>query len=96
MGYNIVGVLPMTTGEKIKLARQTAKLTQKKLSELTGIAEPTIRKYESNRLNPKKETLQKIAVPLGVYYLNLYGDEESLEFGAYVRAGIKMAGRFKA
>ena len=81
----------MTTGEKIRASRLNAGFTQKRLSELTGIAEPTIRKYESNRLKPKKETLERIAKPLGVFYLNLYGDEEMLEFGAYVRAGIKMA-----
>lgn len=67
----------MTTGEKIREARLSAGLTQKRLSELTGIAEPTIRKYESNRLNPKKETLEKIALPLSVHYLSLYGDDRS-------------------
>lgn len=90
MGYNVDGVMPMTTGEKIKSARQNAKLTQKKLSELTGIAEPTIRKYESNRLNPKKETLQKIAFPLGVDYLDLYGDEDSQEVAAHMKEGLRL------
>lgn len=65
----------MTTGEKIREARLRAGFTQKKLSELTGIAEPTLRKYESNRLNPKKETLEKIASPLGIHYLSLYDDD---------------------
>lgn len=67
----------MTTGEKTRAARLSAGLTQKRLSELTGIAEPTIRKYESNRLYPKKETLQKLAAPLNVLYLDLYGDDET-------------------
>lgn len=65
----------MTTGEKIREARLRAGFTQKRLSELTGIAEPTLRKYESNRLNPKKETLEKIASPLGIHYLSLYDDD---------------------
>lgn len=56
----------MTTGELIRKCRKEAGLTQKELGERAGIAEPTIRKYESNRLNPKIETLQKIADALNV------------------------------
>lgn len=56
----------MTTGELIRKCRKEAGLTQKELGERAGIAEPTIRKYESNRLNPKIETLQKIADALKV------------------------------
>lgn len=80
----------MTTGEKIKQARINAKLTQKSLAELTGIAEPTIRKYESGRLNPKKETLEKIAVPLGVHFFDLYGDEDTKEVAAYIKEGMRL------
>ena len=56
----------MTIGERIKDCRKDRRLTQKTLGELSGIAEPTIRKYESGRLNPKQETLKKIADGLGV------------------------------
>lgn len=56
----------MTTGEKIRAARKRKGLTQKQLGELCGIAEPTIRRYELGKLNPKMETLIKIAEPLGV------------------------------
>ena len=69
----------MSTGEKIKSARVAAGFTQRKLSELTGIAEPTIRKYESNRLNPKLETLIKIAKPLGVYHADLISDTIAID-----------------
>lgn len=55
----------MTTGEKIRSMRIEAQLTQRKVAELSGIAEPTIRKYESNRLNPKISTLKKLADALG-------------------------------
>lgn len=51
----------MTTGEKIRLARKERGLTQREFAEKVGIAEPTLRKYESNRLNPKIETLLKIS-----------------------------------
>lgn len=59
--YTIIGVMYMTVGERIRSARGYKALTQKQLGEKSGIAEPTIRKYELGKLNPKRETLQKIA-----------------------------------
>lgn len=56
----------MTIGTRIREARKSLGLTQKSLGELAGIAEPTIRKYESDRLHPKFETLEKLAAPLNV------------------------------
>lgn len=64
----------MTIGENIRLARKQAGLTQKALSELTGIAEPTIRRYEANKLNPKIETVTKIARAMGLYASDLIPD----------------------
>lgn len=64
----------MTTGELIRQKRKQAGLTQKELGERAGIAEPTIRKYESNRLNPKPATLKKIATALGVEWYELLSD----------------------
>ena len=64
----------MTTAEKIRVARKKAGLTQKQLGDLCGIAEPTIRKYELGKLNPKRETLEKISAPLGTFWLDLLGD----------------------
>lgn len=54
------------TGDNIRAARVAAGLTQKQLGEKAGIAEPTIRRYELGKLNPKLSTLQKIADALGV------------------------------
>lgn len=56
----------MTIGTRIRETRKARGLTQKALGELAGIAEPTIRKYESDRLHPKFETLEKLAAPLKV------------------------------
>lgn len=56
----------MTIGERIRNARKNAGLTQKQLGEKCGIAEPTIRRYELGKLNPKYETLQKIASALEI------------------------------
>lgn len=61
----------MTIGENIKRIRKEKNLTQKKLGEMCGIAEPTIRKYESNKLNPKIETIDKIASALGVNIVDI-------------------------
>lgn len=66
----------MTIGENIRLARTQAGLTQKALSELTGIAEPTIRRYEANKLNPKIETITKIARAMGLYASDLIPAEQ--------------------
>lgn len=51
----------MAIGEKIKFYRKANKMTQKKLSELTGIHEVTIRQYEAGKYNPKMINVQKIA-----------------------------------
>ena len=56
----------MGVGENIRSARQRANLTQKQLGALCGIADPTIRRYELNKLNPKFDTIAKIASALGV------------------------------
>ena len=65
----------MTIGDKIKKKRLEKGMTQKKLGECSGIAEPTIRRYESGKLNPKKETIKKIADGLGVHPSELIGPE---------------------
>ncbi|MFQ7401671.1 MAG: helix-turn-helix domain-containing protein, partial [Neglectibacter sp.] len=56
----------MTTGERLRAARISKGMTQKEVGEKCGIAEPTIRRYELGKLNPKLETLQRIAAVLHV------------------------------
>lgn len=56
----------MTTGEQIKYIRTRRGLTQSLLAEMTGIHPVTIRKYETNKLQPKKEQIRKIADALKV------------------------------
>lgn len=65
----------MTKGENIRKYRKELGLTQKQLGELCGIAESTIRKYELNLLNPKLETVQKIAGVLKVFPFEILEDE---------------------
>lgn len=56
----------MTLGEKIKNYRSMRGLTQKELGDLTGIHEVSIRKYEANRIKPRREQLRRIAMALRV------------------------------
>ncbi len=56
----------MNIGEKIQFYRKANKLTQKQLSELSGLSEISIRKYEAGDRFPKAEQLQKIASVLEI------------------------------
>lgn len=70
----------MSVGENIRRLRNEKGLTQKKLGSLCNptISESTIRKYELGILNPKIETLQKIAQALDVPITELKDDLEVL------------------
>lgn len=65
----------MTVGKRIRVVRKLCELTQKELGHNAGIAEPTIRSYELERLNPKIETIRKIAKALGIPVELLTGDQ---------------------
>ena len=63
----------MAVGKNIKRIRQEKGLTQKQLGDLCNpqIAESTIRRYELGKLNPKIETVLKIADALKVDIFDL-------------------------
>ena len=54
----------MSTGEKIKIARKKAGLTQRELGEKLGVSQSAVGQFERDRSNPKLETLEKIASAL--------------------------------
>lgn len=56
----------MSISANLKKLRKERGLTQKKLGELCGLAEITIRQYESGKYQPKIETIEKIARALKV------------------------------
>ena len=56
----------MNYGDSIKNARKKAGLTQKELAEKAGLAEITIRQYETNKREPRSESLKKIATALEI------------------------------
>jgi putative transcriptional regulator len=61
-------------GNKIKFARTDAGLSQEGLARLCGISRETIRKIETNRLNPSISICRKIASSLGKSIDELFGD----------------------
>ena len=65
----------MTIGEKIKYCRKQIGITQDKLAELTGIHPVSVRKYETNKMQPQPPQLEKIAAALGVSYNALNGSD---------------------
>lgn len=69
----VINNLEFDCGSIIKNARIKAGITQKQLAELTGLAEITIRQYESNKREPKLENLKKIAYALDIDLLVLIG-----------------------
>lgn len=74
----------MTTGEKIRKLRKEKGLTQKELGDACDpkIAEPTIGRYERGELNPKFETIQKIAEALEVPIYKIIGIAEEIQIAA--------------
>lgn len=71
----------MDVGHKIKELRIMKSLTQKELGQRMGISQQQIAQYENGKLNPKIETLQKIAdaleVPRNLLFENLDSTEKS-------------------
>ena len=66
------------TKDKIKRIRLEQGLTQKELAKKCNMYESQIRKYETGKANPKKETLEKIASALSVPVTALYSDSSIL------------------
>lgn len=56
----------MTIGDRLRMLRKEAGLTQKELGEKLGVSASMIGQYEKNLRSPKFETLQKIASVLNV------------------------------
>ena len=66
----------MGYGESIKAARKAAGFTQEQLAKKCSMATVTIRQYESEKREPRKEQLQILAEALGVEPWQLMGYKE--------------------
>ena len=67
----------MTTAEKIKYFRKKLGLTQSDLAKMSNLHPVSIRKYESNKMQPLLPQVEKIASALGVSPNALIGLENS-------------------
>ena len=56
----------LTIGDKVKYFRKQRGLTQAQLAELTGIHPVSIRKYETNKMQPQSQQIERIAEALRV------------------------------
>lgn len=63
----------VSVGENIRKIRKEKGLTQKQLFELSGIAEVTIRKYESGRITPKNPQVERLASAMNVSPVEILG-----------------------
>ncbi len=68
----------MTIGEKIKYFRTRIGITQAKLAELSGIHPVSIRKYETNKMTPQAEQIDKISEALDVSSFAITGIENNI------------------
>ena len=71
------------SGAQIKAARDLLKITQPELAEATGVAERTIRRFETDEDIPKPANLEKIVSELerrGIEFTNGSGMGVRLNF----------------
>ena len=66
----------MTIGEKIKAARQKARISQKELADRLGITNAGISQWETDKRTPKIDSMIKIADAIGVNLAELLGAEK--------------------
>lgn len=67
----------MTFGEKLRQARLTLNLSQKELSEKTGISERSLYTYEQTGVFPRSGNIRKLADALNVSAGYLLSEEET-------------------
>ncbi|MDD7319247.1 MAG: helix-turn-helix transcriptional regulator [Prevotellaceae bacterium] len=66
----------MTLGERIKLARKVAGISQEELAKKIGTRQSQVTRWETNKATPRIETLAKIAEVTGVPLSELwYGND---------------------
>lgn len=84
----------MEIKDKIKLNRQRKNITQKELSDLTGISISSIQKYETGERVPGREALSKIEKVLGyssdiirktIFYMSRLNDADRERVAQYAK-----------
>lgn len=65
----------MSIADNIKLLRKQKNITQKQLSEKSGLAVITIQQYEAGKFNPKPDAVMKLCVGLNCKITDIIDDE---------------------
>jgi len=74
----------MTIGERIRCLRERLGITQAKLAQLSTMHPVSIRKYETNKMTPQKEQVERIAVALSISPSALLGiDSATMRLETY-------------
>lgn len=68
----------MDIGEKIKKIRKESGITQKQLAQKLGVSQAAIVQFESEKSNPKIDTLKKIADALNVSVMDFLDTGDSI------------------
>jgi len=68
----------MTIGDKIRYLRTRMGITQGELADLSGIHPVSIRKYETNKMTPQAQQIERIAEALGVSSFAILGIENNI------------------
>lgn len=68
----------MTIGDRIKIVRKQKRLSQRALAERIGVSTVGVTQWETNKRNPKADTVQKIADALKVPVEYLLGDSDDI------------------
>jgi len=66
-------------GSRIRTSRKAAGLTQSELAEAIGVEPESVNRIENGKLNPARETLQKVAAALGVKLASLLDDDSPVQ-----------------
>lgn len=72
----------MTIGEKIRITRKTAKMTQKDFADITGFAVNTISRYETGERAPSWDSIRQIASVFGMSAAELLNGVDEYEKNA--------------
>jgi len=86
--------MDITTGERLKIARQRAGLSQRALAKKAGVGNATVSLIESDRINPSvsalKRILDAIAMPLSDFFAI---DEKASEEKVFKASSLTEIGR---
>lgn len=77
-------------GERLKLARRMARLSQQQLADQAGVSKMAISKYEHNLMVPNSEVLLKLTTALGVHMGFLLRPAPEMDIRPVYRAHSRM------